>query len=259
MINIKDLNVSFSGKSILSKIDVLFERGKFCCIAGPNGSGKTTLLRSISRGIPLEKKLIYIQQEDITSLPQKKLSQMVGYVPQASWFDCDFTSFDVVMMGRNPYQHALQVDSFNDIRIVKESMTFTNTWHLRDLPFRVLSGGEMQRISIARALAQQTEILLLDEPVSNLDIHHQHEILHLLKKLNAEQGLTIIAVLHDLNHILNYAHEVILLNQGNIVAKGNPKDVLNRENIREVFSVEAHFIENPLGGSNILVTMGLEL
>lgn len=257
MINVKQLNISFSGQSILSGLDMLFEQGRFYCIAGPNGSGKTTLLRAITRIIPVEKHVVFIQKEDITSLTQKKLSQKVGYVPQASWFDCDFTSFDIVMMGRNPYQHALQVDSFNDIRMVKEAMSYTNTWHLRDLPVRVLSGGEKQRIVIARALVQQTDILLLDEPVSSLDIHHQHEILHLLKKLNTEKGLTVIAVLHDLNHIINYAQEVVLLHQGNIIAKGNPMEVLNSENIRKVFSVDAHFIDNPMNGNKILVTMGI--
>lgn len=258
MIEVNQLDVTLSGKSILNGLNLTFEPGKFYCIAGPNGSGKTTLLRSLTNLLAVKKKVVFIQNQDITAIHLKKLSKIVGLVPQSSPLDCDFSAFEIVMMGRSPYQNPLQNDSMQDIRIVKEAMDYTNTWHLRNMPVRVLSGGEKQRVIIARALAQQTDILLLDEPVSSLDIQHQHEILHLLKKLNHERNITVITVLHDLNHILNYTEEMILLHGGNLIAEGKPIDVLNPENIRKVFSVEAHYINNPLNGRKILVTSSLD-
>jgi iron complex transport system ATP-binding protein len=160
-------------------------------------------------------------------------------------------------MGRSPYLSPLESESMADMRIVKESMEITDTWHLKDQPVNCLSGGEKQRVIIARALAQQTGILLLDEPVSNLDIHHQIEILNLLKKLNEEKGITIIAVLHDLNHIYSYSHQVILFNQGELAGFGSPETVLTSENIKTVFAVDTCFIVNPVNGKKILVTVGL--
>lgn len=255
MIEVKKLNITLSNKSILNEINLSFKEGRFYCIAGPNGSGKTTLLRTLTKVLAINNKAIFVDNKDINTISQKKISQKIGFVPQSSTLDCDFTAFDVVMMGRSPYQHPLQSDSIQDVRIVKEAMDFTDTWHLRHTPVRVLSGGEKQRIIIARALAQQTNILILDEPVSNLDILHQLEILQLLKRLNRDKNITIIAVLHDLNHILNYAQEVILLHHGNVIAHGHPLDVLNNENIKHVFSVNTLFIDNPTNGNKILITV----
>jgi iron complex transport system ATP-binding protein len=253
MIEVCNLNITLSGKDILSNLNLTFEQGKFYCIAGPNGSGKTTLLRSLTRILPVNRNVVFIQGDDVTEISQKRLSQTVGLVPQSSPLDYDFSVFDIVMMGRSPYQQPLQSNSRQDIRLVKEAMEYTNTWQLRDMPVRVLSGGEKQRVIIARTLAQQTDILLLDEPVSSLDIYHQIEILQLISRLNREKNITVIAVLHDLNHILAYAHEMFLLHHGKLVAYGNPSDVLTCENIRKVFSVEACFIDNPLNGSKIMI------
>lgn len=253
MIEVCNLEITLSGKAILRNLNLTFEQGMFYCIAGPNGSGKTTLLRSLTSILPVKRKAIFVQGEDITEISQKKLSQTVGLVPQSAPLDCDFSVFDIVMMGRSPYQQPLQSNSRQDIRLVKEAMEYTNTWQLRDMPVRVLSGGEKQRVIIARTLAQQTDILLLDEPVSSLDIYHQIEILQLIGRLNREKKITVIAVFHDLNHILAYAQQMFLLHDGKLVAYGKPEDVLTCENIRNVFSVEACFIDNPLNGGKILV------
>jgi iron complex transport system ATP-binding protein len=257
MIEVKLLDIHLSGKTILNGLDLTFEQGKFHCIAGPNGSGKTTLLRSLTNVLKIKKKVIFIQKEDITTLSHRRLSKTVGLVPQSSPLDCDFSAYEIVMMGRSPHQSPMQNDSRQDIRIVKEAMDYTDVWHLRNMPVRVLSGGEKQRILIARALAQQTDILLLDEPVSYLDIQHQLEILNLLRRLNRERKITVIAVLHDLNHILNYAQVVYLLSRGELVAEGAPLDVLTPGNVRNVFSVDAYFVNNPLNGQNIMVTAEL--
>jgi iron complex transport system ATP-binding protein len=257
MIAVDKLNVMLSQRLILKDISLTIEKGKFYCIAGPNGSGKTTFLRSLLNALPIGKGLIHIENNDINSYSQKKLARIEAVVPQNTYPECEFSAFDVVLMGRSPYLSPLQNESARDLRIVKESMEITNTWHLKDTSVQCLSGGEKQRVIIARALAQQTNVLLLDEPVSNLDIHHQVEILNLLKRLNEEKGITVIAVLHDLNHVFTYSHKVILFNDGKLVDVGTPENVLTQENIRKVFCVDTCFIENPLNGKKILVTMGL--
>jgi len=257
MIAVDKLDVTLSQRVILKKISLNIEKGKFYCIAGPNGSGKTTFLRSLLNVLPVEKGFIRIANSDLTSFSQRKLARIETIVPQNSYPECEFSALEVVMMGRSPYLSPLENESAGDIRIVKESMETTSTWHLKDTPMRCLSGGEKQRVIIARALAQQTDILLLDEPVSNLDIHHQVEILNLLKKLNEEKGITIVAVLHDLNHVFAYSHKVILISNGELVDVGTPDSVLTLENIKNVFAVETCFIENPVNGKKILVTVGL--
>jgi iron complex transport system ATP-binding protein len=257
MIAVNNLQVTLSQRNILNDIRLNIEKGKFYCIAGPNGSGKTTFLRSLLNILPVNKDVIHIDTKDLTAYSQKKLAHIETLVPQNSYPECEFSAFEVVMMGRAPYMSPLQSETRGDIRIVREAMETTNTWHLKDTPVRFLSGGEKQRVIIARALAQQTDILLLDEPVSNLDIHHQVEILNLLRKLNKEKGITIIAVLHDLNHVYAYANQVILFSDGNLVDIGSPETVLTTENIKNVFAVDICFVENPLNGKKILVTMGM--
>lgn len=257
MVAVDRLNVTLSQRHVLRNISLNIEKGHFYCIAGPNGSGKTTFLRSLMNVLPVGKGLIKIHSSDIHSYSDRKLARIEAIVPQNTYPECEFSAFDVVMMGRSPYLSPLESESLSDIRIVRESMEITNTWHLKDQPVNCLSGGEKQRVIIARALAQQTGILLLDEPVSNLDIHHQIEILNLLKKLNEDKGITIIAVLHDLNHIYTYSHQVILFNQGELVGFGTPDHVLTSENIKKVFAVDTCFIENPVNGRKILVTVGL--
>jgi iron complex transport system ATP-binding protein len=257
MIAVVKLNVTLSQRNILKNITLDFEKGKFYCIAGPNGSGKTTFLRSLLNVLRVDKKQIQIENHDITTYSQRKLARIEAVVPQNSYPECEFSAFEVVMMGRAPHLSPLQNESVKDLCIVKEAMEITNTWHLKDAPVRCLSGGEKQRVIIARALAQQTGILLLDEPVSNLDIHHQVEILNLLKKLNEEKGITIIAVLHDLNHVYTYSHKVLLFNNGELVEFGTPEKVLTSENIKKVFAVNTCFIDNPVNGKKILVTVGL--
>ena len=129
MIEVEKLNITLSDKSILNEINLSFKEGQFYCIAGPNGSGKTTLLRTLTKVLAINNRVIFIDNEDINTISQKKISQKIGFVPQSSTLDCDFTAFDVVMMGRSPYQHPLQNDSIQDVRIVKEAMDFTDTWH----------------------------------------------------------------------------------------------------------------------------------
>jgi iron complex transport system ATP-binding protein len=254
-IEVQKLNYSVQNKPILHAIELSIEKGNFYGIVGPNGSGKTTFLRALSKVLTIGNRSVFVEGKDINQIPEKALAQQIACVPQNTYIESNFTALDVVLMGRAPYKKQFERENVNDLRLVKEAMASTNTWHLKDIPIQYLSGGEKQRVVIARALAQRTEILLLDEPVSNLDIHHQVEILNLLQWLNTSKNITIIAVLHDLNHVLSYTQKVFLLNGGELVAHGNTPEVLTEEHISQFFSIDAHFVVNPLNGKNILVTI----
>ena len=156
----------------------------------------------------------------------------------------DFSALQIALMGRIPYQKPLYSDSKEDFQIVKQAMQRTNTWHLRDMNAKNLSGGEFQRLIIARALSQQTPLLMLDEPVSSLDIRHQFDIMNLLKQINKETNTTILIIIHDLNLAMRYCDEVILLNQGELVAKGESKQVLTQENISKHFGIKVDIVDN---------------
>lgn len=243
---VKDLNYGYGSKNILHNINLEFTKGKFYTILGPNGSGKTTLLKNISRAVPVDNKKVYIDDNDINSLSSKELAQNLASVPQNTNIDFDFTALDIVMMGRAPYLKRFQNEQERDFKIVEDSMKMTNTWELKDKNINELSGGERQRVIIARALAQDTDILLLDEPISNLDIQHQIEILDTVKFLSKD--ITVITILHDLNLAAEYSDSLILLKNGHIKAYGSVEDVFTEVNLQEVYNMDMCLIKNPITG-----------
>lgn len=247
-IQIKNLKWSFGEDNILKSISLDIKEGSFVCLVGPNGSGKTTLLKNILKIYEPHKNTIYINNNDITKLKHKYLAQNIASVPQNTSVDFDFTVLDIVLMGRSPHLKRFQSEGKRDFRIAKESMEMTNTWKLRDRSINSLSGGERQRVIIARALTQEPDILVLDEPISNLDIHHQIEILGLVKELCKDKGLTVITVLHDLNLALQYSDYLVLLDKGKIIVKGAPDEVLTEKNIKKVYNIDVCIIKNPING-----------
>ena len=243
---LNNLNFSYNEKHILKNINISFERNKFYSILGPNGSGKTTLLKNILKALPTTDKTIYIDAFDINNYKNKDLAKKMSSVPQNTNLEFDFTSFDVVLMGRSPHLKRFERESNKDYEIVREAMEITNTWHLKDKYINQLSGGERQKIIIARALAQESSIILLDEPISNLDIQNQIEIMDTLKFLNRD--VTIISVLHDLNLAAQYSDYILLLKNGEIFSKGTPEKVLNVNNLKYVYDVNTYIIKNPVTG-----------
>ncbi len=239
-------NVSYSvrEKNIIEDISFTIEKGGFYSVIGTNGSGKTTLLRCISNSIQPTKGSVKVNNKLINKYTPKLLAHKISVVSQHSEFLFDFSSFQVVMMGRMAYQKLLQTDSEQDMTIVEQCMKKTNTWHLKDRSVKQLSGGELQRVMIARALAQQTPIILLDEPVSSLDIHHQFEIMELLTKINKENNTTIFIILHDLTLALKYSDQILALKDGRLIYFGKTKEILTQENIQELFNVRADIIDN---------------
>ena len=252
MLEIKNLHYSFKEKEILSGIDLHIEKGDFYALMGANGSGKTTMLRCMGHLLNIPNGIVFVEGADINTLSARQIAQKIAYVPQQSTTDVDFSAFEIVLMGRNPYQSRLQNESQKDWEIVEECMRQTNTWHLRFSSLSQMSGGERQRVMIARALAQQTPILLLDEPLSNLDIAHQFEILNILTRINQEQNKTIILIIHDLNLALKHCPKLLLLHNKKILFNGKTTDGLCKENIKTVFGVESS-IETTEGQPFILV------
>ena len=243
-IMVNNLNCILNGSDILKDITLSFEKGKFYSIVGPNGSGKTTLLKNVLKLIEVEKNTVFIESNEITKLKSNELSRLVSYVPQNTNIEFNFSVLDIVMMGRNPYIKRFQTESKKDYEIAEKAMKTTNVWELKDRNINTLSGGERQRVIIARALTQSTDIILLDEPISQLDIHHQISVMNLLKELTEKMGITVITVIHDLNYAIQYSDYLVFLNKGKVFSCGEPEEVITNENLRKVYDMDFHIMKN---------------
>ena len=232
-------------KLILDEITMTFLKGGFYGILGPNGSGKTSLMRHLLRLIEAKSGRISLNDKKLNTYKRKELAQNIALVPQNTNIDTNFTAYDIVMMGRAPYQKRFEESNSNDQRIVKEAMEMTNCYHLKDEIYSNLSGGEAQRVITARAIAQQTPWLVLDEPISHLDIRYQIELMEHLKQLNAERGVSVLAVLHDINIAASYCKQIVLMKNSKIVAYGPTEEILTKENLEEVFEMRFMGIEQP--------------
>ncbi len=235
MIEIKDIEIFYGDRKVLESICLSAENG-FTGIIGPNGSGKTTLLKSISRVLKPTRGIILLDGKDVYELKARDVAKNMAVVSQDTYLKFDFTAMDVVLMGRNPHLGRFEIEDADDMEIVEKAMRLTNTWHLADRSITEISGGERQRVIIARALTQEPGILLLDEPTTHLDINHQIEILDLIKELS--KRLVVIAVFHDLNLAARYCDELIMLSNGKIFASGKPEDVITPENMESVYGIE---------------------
>ncbi|KPU27723.1 ABC transporter [Caloranaerobacter sp. TR13] len=242
-VELKNIYFSYGYEDVLEDISLIIEEGKFISILGPNGSGKTTLLKNMCKLLnPLDGKIL-VDDKDLNKIAFKELAKTMAAVHQDSSVNFEFTVYDIVMMGRYPYQKRFRPESERDINIVKRAMKNTETWTLKEKSIHEISGGERQRVIIARALAQEPKILLLDEPISQLDIKHQINILNLCKKLNREEKITIITTLHDINLAARYSDYILLMNKGKIKAFGLPESVLTKENIQDVYGIEVKLIK----------------
>jgi len=250
LLNVDGVECRYGSVKVLEDVSLAVKEGDFVGILGPNGSGKTTLLKSISRILKPHKGVILLNKADIYSLKGMEVAKQLAVVPQDSAIGFSFAALDVVLMGRNPHMTRFQMESAKDMAIARKVMNLTNTWNLAERPINELSGGEKQRVIIARALAQEPKILLLDEPVTHLDIINQLEIMDLVQGLCVKEGLIVLAVFHDLNLAARYCTSAILLKNGRIFSAGSLDDVLTSENIKDVFRVDAivqkHFVTNSL-------------
>ena len=246
------LCTGYGERQIITDLDVRIPDGGFTVIIGPNGCGKSTLLRSLVRLIKPTSGAVLLEGADIARIRSKLLAQQIGLLPQASIAPEGITVIDLVSRGRHPHQSALRRWSEHDEQAVQEALTRTRLTDLTTRAVDELSGGQRQRVWIAMALAQETPILLLDEPTTYLDISHQIDVLDLCTGLQRE-GRTLVAVLHDLNQAARYATHLIVLQAGRIVAEGPPAAVVTAELVGQVFGVAARVIPDPETGSPLIV------
>lgn len=237
-----------SSREILTDISFGLAPGSFVSIIGPNGSGKSTLLKNISAILPPQRGVVLIDGINAYKIKPKTLAQKMAVVPQDTLVQFPFTVLETVLMGRMPHLRRFQGETDQDMAVVKWAMEVTGTWQLKDRSITDVSGGERQRIIVARALAQEPQILLLDEPTAFLDLQHQLGLLELLQNLTRRGRLTVITVLHDLNLAAQFSQQIIMLHRSRIFAMGTPEQVLTAGNIREVYGIEVMVTPNSLTG-----------
>lgn len=242
---VDNLHAGYNGAEILKGVTLGLDEGGFVGVIGPNGSGKTTLLRSMSRTLAPLSGSVTLDGRDIYSTPAREFARRVAVVPQDVYVAFDFSVLEIALMGRSPRMGRFAVESGRDVSIAMDALRRTGTDHLKDRPMNALSGGERQRVMVARALAQEPEVLLLDEPTSHLDISFQFEIMDLVKGLNREHKLTVLAVLHDLNLASQYCDRLVMIGKGSIQAEGGPDDVITAANIRRVYGAEVWVRRHP--------------
>ena len=246
MLRIEDLSLSYGDKPVVQNLSLRVKKGQVVSIIGPNASGKSSILKSIAGIIKPVSGKIFIEEKDISKMDSKKLAQKVSILLQQNKTLDDMSIEELVYFGRYPHKKWFEGFEASDKKIIEEVMKFTNTFALRDKTLETLSGGERQRAWIAMALAQEPDILLFDEPTTYLDMAHQIEFLELVNRLNKETGVTVVLVLHDLNQAARYGNYLFAMKEGKIFAQGNPEEVLNPQNILNIYNIEAK-IFNPAG------------
>jgi iron complex transport system ATP-binding protein len=244
-IAVDGLTLAYGNTSVLDTLSLAIPRGKITVLAGPNGCGKSTLLRAIRRLHKPSAGRILLETIDIAKLGERKLARHIGLLAQSPSAPEDMTVEELVRLGRYPHQSMLQPWSSDDSRALETAMAGTGVTHLRDRHLGSLSGGQLQRVWIAMVLAQETEVVCLDEPVNHLDMSHQLDCLDLVRQLNAQFGRTIVLVLHDLNLAARYADQLVFLRDGVVAASGRPEELMVEDLIARVFDVDAMVITDP--------------
>lgn len=247
------LRLAYDNRLVVDGLDLAVPPGRITAIVGANACGKSTLLRALSRMLKPTAGSVLLDGQAIGSMPAKKVARTLGLLPQSSIAPDGITVADLVARGRYPHQGLLRQWSETDERIVGESMAATGVAELADRYVDELSGGQRQRVWIAMAIAQQTPLLLLDEPTTYLDIQHQIDVLDLCAQLHEEQGRTLVAVLHDLNHAARYATHLIAMRGGEVVAEGAPGEVVTAELVERVFGLRCQVIDDPETGTPLVV------
>jgi iron complex transport system ATP-binding protein len=251
-LSVSSLSFSYPTKEILDDVSFSAHSGEVFGIVGPNGSGKTTLLRCLRLALRPQYGSITLDYDDVTDWDRSRIARVFGVVPQSTTLTFPFSVFDVVMMGRIPHLGRFQRESQHDISVVRKSMKLTSVDHLYARPISQLSGGELQRVIIARALAQEPRVLLLDEPTSQLDINHQFEVMKLVRSLAIEHNMIVVLISHNLNLSLRYCDRLLLLKEGRVHSSGPSEQVLTPDNIRDVYGVEAQIDYNARIGAHQL-------
>ena len=248
MIEVDSVFFRYHQDWVLQDVSFQVRKGEFIGVIGPNGSGKTTLLKILYRLLSPQQGEVLFDHLSLKKMSRREIAKKIAVVAQETYPAFPFRVIEMVLMGRYPYLGHLMFESPKDLEIAKKAMEWTETLPISQRPIDELSGGERKRVFIARALAQEPEMILLDEPTSNLDIHHQVEFLDLVLSLNREKGLTILMASHDLNLASEYCDRLILLQNGKIYKMGPPEEVMTRENIEKVYGCGVWVDRNPVSG-----------
>ncbi len=244
---LKNVGYAYGDISVLKEVTFDVKAGTFFVIIGPNGSGKTTLMKVIAGIIKSDKGSIKVQDRKLGAYSRKSLARIVAYVPQMTQIDFPFTVKEVVLMGRAPHLGLLGLTADKDNALAQEAMTFTGIDHLADRRLDQLSGGECQRVFIARAICQAPQIILLDEPTASLDLAHQVRLMDLMQRLKDEKGVTVVMVSHDVNLAAMYGDNLLLLRNGQLVGLGTPQEVLTRDKLENAYGCKLLVDQSPLG------------
>lgn len=245
-IRIHDIEFSYNGTPALTAVTGTIAKGDFVALVGPNGSGKSTLIKCINGILKIRKGAVLIDEQTLTSIRPEALARHMGYVPQNEPRNLPLTVFDTVLLGRKPYIN--WKPAANDLEVTARVIKALHLEHLSMKDVSKLSGGQQQTVFIARALAQEPDVLLLDEPTANLDIRHQIEVMELLKKLSGK-GLTVIVAIHDINMAARYANGLMMLKEGRIFAHGG-KEIINQDNIEKLYGIKVNVLHN---GNHIFI------
>jgi iron complex transport system ATP-binding protein len=256
MLSTEGLTVAYTsgGRELVALRSVSFElrAGEVLGLVGPNGSGKTTFIRAVTGAVRPAAGRVMVGGRDATSLSQRELARLMAVVPQDPSLPPAFAALECVLMGRTPHLRLLQNESRHDLAIARRAMIATDTWALADRLLGELSGGERQRVVVARALAQETPVLLLDEPTTHLDIGHQAGVLQLVRRAALTDGKAVLAVVHDLTLSAQYCDRLVMLRDGGVVASGAPAKVLDPAVLREVYGVPVDVFPHPATGRPVV-------
>ncbi|AZC13835.1 ABC transporter ATP-binding protein [Microbacterium sp. ABRD28] len=250
------LTLAYGSRLIVPELDLVVPSGRVTAIIGANGCGKSTLLRALARLLAPQSGRVVLDGEALHTRKSKEVARMLALLPQSPVAPEGIAVADLVGRGRHPHQRPLARWSTRDYEVVAQALEATGVADLADRAMDELSGGQRQRVWIAMALAQETDVLLLDEPTTFLDVAHQIEVLDLLTDLNRDRGTTIVMVLHDMNLAARYADHLFALRDGRVVAEGPPRDILTRRLIDEVFDLDAVVIDDPVSGAPIVLPRG---
>jgi len=256
VLNVESLSVNFADRPVLQDISLQMAPGEVLAIVGPNGAGKTTLVRSVSGVQPIHAGRVLVVDRDIQHLSPSERARLMAVVPQARQLPGEISVYQTVLLGRTPYLSWLGRAGKHDHAIVEGALEETHTTGIADRMVGELSGGEQQRVLLARALVQEAPLLLLDEPITHLDLQHQSILLNLIEKLAEQKGFAVLMVLHDLNLAGLYAKRIMMLVDGAIHASGTPAEVLTAENLAAVYNIPVNVIPHPQYGTPLVLPDG---
>jgi iron complex transport system ATP-binding protein len=239
------ISFAYQDKSVLNEIDLAIKPGELVGLIGPNGSGKSTLIKCLSRVLTPQRGRVWLDGRELAVLNAQQIARHIAVVSQAVELPPGFTAFEIVLMGRMPHLDWWRNENARDKNIARVAMGATGTWSLADRLVNQLSGGERQRVVIARALAQEPQILLLDEPTAHLDVKHQIEVMELVRRLNRERGLAVLVVSHDLNLAAQYCSRLVLFKEGRVYKTGSPREVIAPDVLRDVYGVDLLVLPHP--------------